>query len=97
MHLNISSLQKHIDDLHEFLVCLLYRPNVLCISETCIAEVPSINISIPKYNFLYINSPTIVGGVRLYVLQDLKCEITKEFSINPYRPKVGIFYLFFLN
>ena len=74
IHLNISSLQKHIDDLHEFLVCLPYRPDVLCISETRIADVPSINVS--------INSPTIVGGVGLYVSQDLKCEITTEFSIN---------------
>ena len=41
-----------------------------------------INISIPEYKFYYVNSPTIVGGVGLYVLQDLKCEITKEFSIN---------------
>ena len=82
MHLNISSLQKHIDDLHEFLVCLPYRPDVLCISKTRIADVPSINVSIPEYNFFYVNSPTIVGGVGLYVSQDLKCEITTEFSIN---------------
>ena len=66
----------------EFLVCLPYRPDVLCIFETRIADVPSINISIPEYNFFYVNSPTIVGGVGLYVLQDLKCEIIKEFSIN---------------
>ena len=79
MHLNISSLQKHIDDLHEFLVCLPYRPDVLCISETGIADVPSFNIFIPEYK---VNSPTIVGGVGLYVSQDLKCEITKEFFIN---------------
>ena len=82
IHLNISSLQKHIDDLHEFLVCLPYRPDVLCIFETRIADVPSINISITEYNFFYVNSPAIVGGVGLYVLQDLKCEITTEFSIN---------------
>ena len=82
MHLNISSLQQHIDDLHEFLVCLPYRPDVLCISKTRIADVPSINVSIPEYNFFYVNSPTIVGGVGLYVSQDLKCEITTEFSIN---------------
>ena len=82
MYLNISSLQKHNYDLHEFLFFLPYRPYVLCISETRIVDVPSINISIPEYKFFYVNSPTIVGGVELYVSQDLKCEITKEFSIN---------------
>ena len=61
MYLNISSLQKHNYDLHEFLVFLPYRPYVLCISETRIVDVLSINISIPEYKFFYVNSPTIVG------------------------------------
>ena len=45
-------MQKHIDDLYEFLVCLPYRSDVLCISERRMADVPSINISIPEHNFL---------------------------------------------
>ena len=54
MHLNISSLQTHIDDLHEFLVCLSYRPDVLCISKTRIIDVPPLTFLFLNINFFML-------------------------------------------
>ena len=40
LHLNISSLPKHFDELYELCVSLRYKPDILCITETRLADVP---------------------------------------------------------
>ena len=47
LHLNTSSLHKHFDKLYELCVSLRYKPDSLCITETRLANVHLINISIP--------------------------------------------------
>ena len=80
--LNISSLHKHFDELYELYVSLRYKPDISCITETRLVDVSLINISIPRYNFLHCNSPTIVGGVGVYFKQNLKVERTNKFVFN---------------
>ena len=82
LHLNISSLHKHSDELYELCVSLRYKPDILCITETRLVDVPLINISIPGYNFFHCNSPTIVGGVGVYFKQNIKVERTHKFIFN---------------
>ena len=56
-HLNISSLQKHIDELRTMLMGTNENFDVICISETRLHnEVPLSNIAIDGYDF--IHSPT---------------------------------------
>jgi len=67
LHLNNSSLQKHFDSLHETLHQLPILPQIIDISETSIKNKPYLNISLPKYHFLYANSTTQAGGVGIYI------------------------------
>ena len=53
IHLNISSLQSHFDELYDLLLELTYPPSIIFISETCINKEPLININLPGYIFLH--------------------------------------------
>jgi len=79
--LNISSFQKHIDKLYEMLYSLSNKPDIICISETRIADLKLINISIPRYKFLHKNSPSIVEGVGVYICQNLKYDLTNNYKL----------------
>ena len=53
-HLNISSLQKHVDELRTLFMCTNSNFDVICISETRLHnEVPLSNIKIYGYNFIH--------------------------------------------
>ena len=82
LHLNIASLQKHFDELHELLSLIPHKPDILCITETRIADVPLINISIPGYKFFHRNSATVIGGVGIYINDSLKFEIHDDFNLD---------------
>ena len=53
LHLNISSLHKHFDELYELCVSLRDKPDIF-ITETRLAEVPLINISIFQDTIFFI-------------------------------------------
>ena len=72
LHINISSLQTHIDELNDLLLNFTSPPSILFISETRINIKPHININIPGYVFLHFPSPTKADGVGAYVLKSLK-------------------------
>ena len=54
----------------------------MCITETRIADVPLINISIPGYKFFHRNSATVIGGVGIYINDSLKFEILDDFNLD---------------
>lgn len=72
IHLNISSLQAHFDELHEFLHQLPSLPSIIFLSETRINLNPTINIEIPGYVFVHLPSPTKAGGVGAYLSKAIK-------------------------
>ena len=76
LHLNIRSLQKHHDNLCEFLCVLSCQPHIVCISETRITDKPIVNISLPGYSFCHANSSTTAEGVGIYVSNNLHHEET---------------------
>ena len=59
-----------------------HKPDILCITETRIANVPLINISIPGYKFFHRNSATVIGGVGIYINDSLKFEIIDDFNLD---------------
>ena len=63
-HLNISSLQKYIDELRTLLSCTNSNFDVICISETrLLNEVPLSNIQIDGYDFIHTPTLTQCGGL----------------------------------
>ena len=56
LHINILSLQKHINNLQEFLSNSSFFPDIIAITETRIKDQPAINIDIPGYKFFFVKS-----------------------------------------
>ena len=67
LHLNIRSLRKNYDNLTEFLTHVPLRPNIISLTETKIKDKPLVNITIPGYTFLHVNSVSNAGDVGVYV------------------------------
>ena len=75
-HLNIASLQRHIDELRTFLTILNHPFDVLCISETRLhANEPLVNIDIEGYNFLHKETTSQCGGVGIFIKTGYEFEI----------------------
>ena len=51
LHINIRSLQKHINNLQKILSYSNFFPDIIAITETPIKDQPAINIDISGYNF----------------------------------------------
>ena len=58
LHLRISSLQAHFDELNEFLSKFSHPPSIIFLTETRIYSNPTINVNIPGYTFLHKPTPT---------------------------------------
>ena len=73
LHLNISSLPFHIDDLHSFLANLPTKPSIFGITESRLKQDnPSlINISIPVYNIEHTDTESANGESLLYISKNL--------------------------
>ena len=78
VHLNIRSLDKNFDKLYDFLLCLPFTHDVLCLSASCIKRQALINLS--GYSFVNVDPVGNAGGVAMYVRKDLK--ITQEQNIH---------------
>ena len=81
-HLNIPSLQKHLDSLKELLHQLSIPPDVICYTESKLKDGFSGTISIPDYNFFHANSPTNAGGVVIYVSKDLDAKLETDYQFQ---------------
>ena len=82
IHLNISSLQAHFDELNEFLLNFSSPPSLILISETRINVEPKVNIDLPGYTFFHFPSPTKAGGVGAYFLNNLNFMKKDNFGLN---------------
>ena len=67
-HMNIASLQAHIDELRTLLTLLDHPFDAVCITETRLHDPkPLVNINIPGYDFLHTPTNTGCGGAGMYV------------------------------
>ena len=82
LHLNISSLQKHFDVLYDLILNSTFEPDILCITETRVADVPFFNIELPGYKFFHCNSPSVVGGVAIYIQQSTRFDLIKTVKLG---------------
>ena len=80
IHLNIRLLNKNFDKLYDFLLCLPFTPDVLCLSKSRIKKQPLVNINLSGYSFVNVDPVGNAGGVARYVRKDLK--ITQEQNIH---------------
>ena len=82
LHINIASLQAHIDDLKQLLVLLNYSFDVIGISETKLKVnvKPSTNIEIDGYNLENTPTQTHFGGVALYVKKCYDSKLRTDLS-----------------
>ena len=80
MHLNIRSLHKNFDDLHEFLSLLPFKPDVICLSESRINQ-PLKNIQLQGYNFLNAKPGKKAGGVAVYLSMKFNFTQLKSFQL----------------
>ena len=67
VHANNRSLNKNFDDLSHFLAQFSVSPDVICITKTPLKDTSFVNIFIPGYEFVFVNSLSAAGGVGVYV------------------------------
>ena len=69
LHINIRSIYKNFDALnYEFLQSLDYLPDIICLSETKIKNLPTVNLSLTGYHSIeHADSQTAAGGVGIYI------------------------------
>jgi len=66
-HVNISTLEKHVEQFSSLFFRLRHDFDVIGISETRLSHASSGNISLPGYSFLHTPSDSNAGGVGLYI------------------------------
>ena len=80
VHLNIRSLHKNFDDLHEFVSLLPFKPDVICLSESRINQSLK-NIQLQGYNFLNAKPGKKAGGVAVYLSMKFNFTQLKSFQL----------------
>ena len=82
VHFITRSLHKNVDKLEEFLNEMTRLSDAIAISETKLNSNSYSNISIPNYNFFHSDSPTLAGGVGIYLKDTLKYSLRNSLSLN---------------
>ena len=85
MHLNIASLQAHIDELRSLLTLLNHPIDAICITETRLYDESSLTeINIPGYDFLHTPTTTQCGGAGIYIKStpDYDYEVLKKYTAS---------------
>ena len=86
LHLNISSLSAHIDDLKNFLSELSIKFDIICISESRLSQKnpQTTNINLTGYSIEQTPTESSAGGVLLYISQSSPINYVKTYkSIAP--------------
>ena len=87
LHLNISSISAHIDDLRTFLNLAQHKFDIICVSESRISVKHSQanNIDLPGFNMEQTSTESSAGWTLIYISQSLSYESRKYLQI--YCPK----------
>ena len=92
IHLNIASLQRHIDELRTFLSILDHPFQIICISETRLHDdQPLSNIEIDGYEFIHTKTTSQCGGVGIYIKSGIEYEIINNLSLCHHNISESIF------
>ena len=82
LHCNTRSLGKNVSLLHDILLTVETRPDIIAISETKINENSYANINLPGYNFVNTNSKSQAGGVGLYIANNIEFSRKTDLDIS---------------
>ena len=84
LHINIRSIYKNFDTLnHEFLQTLDYLPDIICLSETKIKNLLTVNHSLTSYHSIeHANSQTAAGGVGIYISDNYSSKTIEKNTLN---------------
>ena len=87
LHLNISSIAAHIDDLRTFLNLAHDKFDIICMSESRISvkHPQATNIDLPGLNMEQTPTESSAGGTLIYISQCLSYKPRKDLQI--YCPK----------
>ena len=87
IHMNISSLKYHIDDLRYLVESCPNKPKIIGITECRLRKNREIlsNIDLNDYFFKFIAAESTKGGTLIYIENDLTYKIRKD--LNLYRAK----------
>ena len=92
IHLNISSLQRHIDELVTLLSLLNHSFDVICVTETRLHGDPLVNVNIDGYDFVHTPTPSQCGGVGIFVKNTIEYEIMKSLTLSQLNVFESIFH-----
>ena len=83
MHLNISSLSYHLQELYNLLSSMKTKLKMIGISEnrSQINKQPINNTSVPDYVYEHTPTESGKGGTLLYIDQNLKYKVRGDLSI----------------
>ena len=87
LHLNISSISAHIDDLRTLLNLAHHKYDIICISESrnSLKHPQTTNIDLPGFNMEQTPTESSAGGTLIYISQSLSYKPRKDLQI--YCPK----------
>jgi len=83
IHLNISSLQLHIDELRTLLQILDHPLDVIAITETGLTNQETlIGVSINGYDFYHTITKTQKGGAAIYIKDSYECNVVNSYTTS---------------
>ena len=96
VHLNIASLELHIDELKTTLAILGNPFDIIAITETRLHnQNPTVDVSIPGYDFKHTITKTQNGGAGIYIRDTLDGDIVENFNVsieNPFQKVTSLQY-----
>ena len=87
IHMNISSIQYHINDLRDLVESWLNKPKIIGITECRLRKNRKVlsNVDLNDYSFEFTTTKSTKGETLIYIQNDLRYNISKD--LNLYRGK----------
>ena len=87
IHMNISSIQYHINDLRDLVESWLNKPKIIGITECRPRKNRKVlsNVDLNDYSFEFTTTKSTKGGTLIYIQNDLRYNISKD--LNLYKGK----------
>ena len=83
LHINIRSLVKNFDSLHQMIIKLPVKPDLIAITETKLNKNSNINfIQLKNYTFIHNDSNTNAGGVGIYINNSFNFQIRPDLELK---------------
>ena len=82
LHINIRSLAKNYDKLHQFICNLPFQPGIIAITETKLnINSNTNNIQLDNYKLIHKDSMSRAGGVAMYISNHLNFTINTDIEL----------------